>query len=159
MAGVLKPNAARLLITALRDQHPDIPIHVHMHDTAGAGVASLLECVKAGADVIDVAVDSMSGMTSQPSMGAIVAALSGTSDDTGIKLSNVSKYNAYWETARLLYQPFESAVTMKSGNSDVYNHAIPGGQYTNLQFQVFIFSLVKSHNSLGFLTWAWRTIR
>lgn len=54
---------------------------------------------------------------------------------SGLNLEDISKYNAYWESARLLYQPFESAVTMKSGNADVYNHAIPGGQYTNLQFQ------------------------
>lgn len=63
MAGVLKPEAARILIGALRDAHPDIPIHVHTHDTAGAGVASILECAKAGADAVDAAVDSMSGMT------------------------------------------------------------------------------------------------
>ncbi|KAI6242059.1 Pyruvate carboxylase [Aphelenchoides fujianensis] len=141
MAGVLKPRAARLLVGALRERHPDLPIHVHMHDTAGAGVASLLECVRAGADVVDVAVDSMSGMTSQPSMGALVAALQGGRHDTGLSLADVSKYNAYWETARQLYQPFESAVTQKSGNSDVYNHAIPGGQYTNLQFQAFSLGL------------------
>lgn len=69
MAGVLKPEAAKMLISALRERHPNLPIHVHSHDTAGAGVASLLECAKAGADVIDAAIDSMSGMTSQPSMG------------------------------------------------------------------------------------------
>jgi pyruvate carboxylase len=83
MAGLLKPAAARLLITALRDKHPDIPIHIHTHDTAGAGVASMLACAEAGADVVDVAVDSMSGMTSQPSMGAIVASLQGCKLDTG----------------------------------------------------------------------------
>ncbi|CAD5229309.1 unnamed protein product [Bursaphelenchus okinawaensis] len=141
MAGVLKPEAAKLLITALRDRHPDIPIHVHSHDTAGAAVASMLECAKAGADVVDVAVDSMSGMTSQPSMGAVVASLENTPLDTGIKLENVSKYNAYWETARQLYAPFECTVTMKSGNADVYHHEIPGGQYTNLQFQAFSLGL------------------
>jgi pyruvate carboxylase len=129
MAGVLKPEAAKLLITALRDKYPDIPIHVHMHDTAMVGVASLLECVKAGADIVDVAVDSMSGMTSQPSMGAVVASLHNTEKSTGIDLADVSKYNAYWEICRQLYQPFESAVTQKSGNSDVLNHAIPGGRY------------------------------
>ncbi|KAI6190009.1 Pyruvate carboxylase [Aphelenchoides bicaudatus] len=141
MAGVLKPEAARLLISSLRERHPDIPIHVHMHDTAMLGVASLLECVKAGADVVDCAVDSMSGMTSQASMGALVASLHGTPNGTGLNLEDVSKYNAYWETARQLYQPFESSVTMKSGNSDVLNHAIPGGQYTNLQFQAFSLGL------------------
>lgn len=69
MAGLLKPQAANLLITALRERHPDVPIHIHTHDTSGAGVASMIECARAGADVVDVAVDSMSGMTSQPSMG------------------------------------------------------------------------------------------
>lgn len=61
MAGLLKPRAAGMLIDALRQRHPDIPIHIHTHDTSGAGVASMLECAKAGADVVDVAVDSMSG--------------------------------------------------------------------------------------------------
>ncbi|KAI1719359.1 carbamoyl-phosphate synthase L chain, ATP binding domain-containing protein [Ditylenchus destructor] len=141
MAGVLKPQAARMLIGALRDAHPEVPIHVHTHDTAGAGVASMLECAYAGADVVDAAVDSMSGMTSQPSMGAIVAALERTPHDTGLNMDNISQYNGYWETARQLYQPFECAVTMKSGNADVYKHAIPGGQYTNLQFQAFSLGL------------------
>lgn len=83
MAGLLKPQAAKLLVTALRDRHPDIPIHIHTHDTAGAGVACALACAEASADIVDVAVDSMSGMTSQPSMGAVVACLGGTEHDTG----------------------------------------------------------------------------
>lgn len=141
MAGVLKPEAAKLLVGAIRDRHPDLPIHVHTHDTAGAGVASMLECARAGADVVDAAVDSMSGMTSQPSMGAIVASLERTSHETGLKLDNISKYSSFWETTRQLYQPFECATTMRSGNADVYQHAIPGGQYTNLQFQAFSLGL------------------
>ena len=84
MAGVLKPNAATLLIGSLRAQFPRLPIHVHTHDTAGAGVASMLAASEAGADVVDVAVDSLSGMTSQPSMGAIVAALANTDKETGL---------------------------------------------------------------------------
>lgn len=56
MAGLLKPEASKLLIGALRDRFPDIPIHVHTHDTAGAGVAAMLACAEAGADVVDVAV-------------------------------------------------------------------------------------------------------
>lgn len=83
MAGLLKPKASDMLIRALRDKFPDIPIHVHTHDTAGAGVASMLACAAAGADIVDVAVDSMSGMTSQPSMGAMVACTKGTELDTG----------------------------------------------------------------------------
>lgn len=131
----------RLLVTAIRDRHPDLPIHVHTHDTSGAGVASMLACAQAGADVVDVAVDSMSGMTSQPSMGAVVASLQGTPLDTQLDLRDVSEYSAYWEQTRTLYGPFECTTTMRSGNADVYLNEIPGGQYTNLQFQAFSLGL------------------
>ncbi|XP_043232685.1 pyruvate carboxylase, mitochondrial-like isoform X2 [Amphibalanus amphitrite] len=141
MAGLLRPQAASTLIAALRAKYPQIPIHVHTHDTAGAGVASMLRCAEAGADVVDVAVDSMSGMTSQPSMGAVVASLQRTELDTGIPLSTVSDYSAYWEQTRTLYAPFECTTTMRSGNADVYLNEIPGGQYTNLQFQAFSLGL------------------
>ncbi|CAK1542975.1 unnamed protein product [Leptosia nina] len=141
MAGLLKPQAAKLLISAIRDKHPSVPIHVHTHDTAGAGVAAMLACAEAGADVVDVAVDSMSGLTSQPSMGGLVASLQSTPLDTGIPLQTVSEYSAYWEQARTLYGPFECTATMKSGNADVYINEIPGGQYTNLQFQAFSLGL------------------
>jgi pyruvate carboxylase len=83
MAGLLKPRAATMLIGAIRSKYPNLPIHVHTHDTSGAGVASMLAAAEAGADVVDVAVDSMSGMTSQPSMGAIIASLQDTELDTG----------------------------------------------------------------------------
>jgi len=141
MAGLLKPRAAHLLVAALRARHPDVPIHVHTHDTSGNGVASMLAACEAGADIIDCAVDSMSGMTSQPSMGALVAALKGSQRDTGLQLADVSKYSAYWEQTRTLYAPFECTLTMKSGNADVYENEIPGGQYTNLQFQAYSLGL------------------
>ncbi|XP_011265325.1 pyruvate carboxylase, mitochondrial isoform X2 [Camponotus floridanus] len=141
MAGLLKPRAAEILIDAIRQKHPDIPLHIHTHDTAGAGVASMLACAKSGADVVDVAVDSMSGMTSQPSMGAIVACLQGTDIDTKLDLPDISEYSAYWEQTRTLYAPFECTTTMRSGNADVYLNEIPGGQYTNLQFQAYSLGL------------------
>lgn len=141
MAGLLKPRAASLLVAALRARHPSVPIHVHTHDTAGAGVAAMLAAAEAGADVVDAAVDSMSGMTSQPSMGALVAALRGGPLDTGLDPASVGAYSAYWEQTRTLYAPFECATTMKSGNADVYRHEIPGGQYTNLQFQAYSLGL------------------
>lgn len=130
-----------LLISAIRAKHPNVPIHIHTHDTSGAGVASMLACAEAGADIVDVAVDSMSGMTSQPSMGAIVASLQGSELDTGFSLNDVSEYSAYWEQTRTLYAPFECTTTMKSGNADVYINEIPGGQYTNLQFQAYSLGL------------------
>ncbi|KAL2094732.1 hypothetical protein ACEWY4_009451 [Coilia grayii] len=135
MAGLLKPEGSRLLIGALRDRFPDMPIHVHTHDTAGAGVAAMLACAEAGADIVDVAVDSMSGMTSQPSMGAMVACTNGTTLNTGLSLDKVFDYSEYWEVTRGLYACFDCTATMKSGNADVYENEIPGGQYTNLHFQ------------------------
>ena len=133
MAGLLKPRAADMLVSALRDEFPDLPIHVHTHDTAGTGVASMLVAAAAGADVVDVATDAMSGLTSQPSVGAIIAATQGGRFDTGLDPGAVLAVNSYWEAARGLYNPFESG--LKCGGADVYIHEMPGGQYTNLKFQ------------------------
>ncbi|KAG0323343.1 pyruvate carboxylase [Dissophora globulifera] len=133
MAGLLKPAAATILVGAIRKRFPDLPIHVHTHDTAGTGVASMLAAAAAGADVIDLAVDIMSGVTSQPSMGAVVAALEHTELGTGIRQEDVVALNSYWEQARLLYSGFEANV--RAADSGVYQHEMPGGQYTNLMFQ------------------------
>ncbi len=120
MAGLLKPEAAALLVGTLRKEFPHVPIHVHTHDTAGTGVASMLAAAHAGADVVDVAVDSMSGLTSQPAMGAVVGSLRGTALDTGMDFEQMTAINEYWEDARGLYTPFESG--QKSGSADVYDH-------------------------------------
>jgi len=125
MAGLLTPAAAKMLVGALREQHPNTPIHVHTHDTPGTGIASMIAAAEAGADVVDVAIDAMSGMTSQPSMGALVSMLAGTDADTGIDKSLVGGLNTYWENVRNVYLPFESG--QLSGSSDVYEHEIPGG--------------------------------
>jgi pyruvate carboxylase len=93
----------------------------------------MLACAKAGADAVDAAADAMSGTTSQPSLGALVASTQGTQWDTGLDLNQVQAVNDYWEEARGLYAPFESG--QKTGSSDVYEHEMPGGQYTNLLFQ------------------------
>jgi len=147
MAGLLKPEAATSLVSAIREQHPGLPIHVHTHDTAGTGVASMLACAKAGADVVDACSDAMSGTTSQPSLGALVASTNGTEYSTGLKLGDVQSINEYWEECRGLYAPFESG--QKTGSSDVYVHEMPGGQYTNLLFQ---------SNQLG-LTGQWNKVK
>jgi len=133
MAGLLKPQSATILIGALRKKFPDLPIHVHSHDTAGIAVASMLACAAAGADVVDCAIDSMSGMTSQPAMGAIVSALEQTEMGTGISYDAIQALNLYWTQLRLLYAPFDANV--QSSDSSVFQHEMPGGQYTNLMFQ------------------------
>jgi pyruvate carboxylase len=133
MAGLLKPRAATMLLTSLRRAFPDVPIHVHTHDTAGAGVASMLACAEADADVVDLALPAMAGLTSQPTMSAVVAALKGTARDTSLSDSAILALNGYWEQARALYAPFESGQTGYA--PDLYEHEMPGGQYTNLLFQ------------------------
>lgn len=133
MAGVLKPRAATLLISSIRKKYPDIPIHVHTHDSAGTGVATYVACAEAGADAVDTATDSMSGMTSQPSVGALLASLEGTGLEPGLNSAHIRAIDTYWAQLRLLYSPFEAGLT--GPDPEVYEHEIPGGQLTNLIFQ------------------------
>lgn len=133
MAGVMKPKAATLLIGSLRKKYPDLPIHVHTHDSAGTGVASMVACANAGADVVDTATDSLSGMTSQPSVGAVLASLEGSDLYPGVNVDHVRAIDTYWAQLRLLYSPFEAGLT--GPDPDVYEHEIPGGQLTNMMFQ------------------------
>ncbi|KAL8700504.1 MAG: hypothetical protein Q9224_000937 [Gallowayella concinna] len=133
MAGVMKPRAATLLIGSIRKKYPNLPIHVHTHDSAGTGVATYVACAEAGADAVDTATDSMSGMTSQPSVGALLASLEGTGLEPGINSAHVRAIDTYWAQLRLLYSPFEAGLT--GPDPEVYEHEIPGGQLTNLIFQ------------------------
>ncbi|KAF4992100.1 hypothetical protein FGRMN_7378 [Fusarium graminum] len=133
MAGVLKPHAAKLLIGAIREKYPELPIHVHTHDSAGTGVASMVACAQAGADAVDAATDSLSGMTSQPSINAIIASLEGSDCDPGLDPKLVRSLDVYWQQLRLLYSPFEAHLA--GPDPEVYEHEIPGGQLTNMMFQ------------------------
>lgn len=132
MAGTLKPAAAKILIGEIRSRYPDLPIHVHTHDSAGTGVASMTQCAVSGADVVDAASNSMSGMTSQPSISALLASFEG-SIDTGLSESMVRELDNYWAQMRLLYSCFDA--DLKGPDPEVYQHEIPGGQLTNLLFQ------------------------
>ncbi len=142
MAGLCKPAAARTLVTALR-QEIAIPIHFHTHDTSGASAASVLAAVEAGVDAVDAAMDSMSGLTSQPSLGSIAAALRHSARDPGIDPGAVMTISTYWEQVRSAYRAFES--DFRAGTSDVYNHEIPGGQYTNLREQARALGIDDQH--------------
>ena len=133
MSGVLKPYAAQKLVTALK-QEIGIPIQLHTHDTSGNQVAALLLAAEAGVDVVDCAISSMAGMTSQPSLNAVVAALQNTERDTGMDLDRLQKLTEYWEDVRKRYDSFEGGLTCN--NADIYRYEIPGGQYTNLRPQV-----------------------
>lgn len=111
MAGVLKPKACRLLVGSIRKKYPDIPIHVHTHDSAGAGVANMIACAEAGADAVDAATDAMSGTTSQPAIGAILAGLEGSDLDPGLDVNQIRAIDNYWAQVRLIYSPFEAGIT------------------------------------------------
>ncbi|HWZ98071.1 MAG TPA: pyruvate carboxylase [Candidatus Dormibacteraeota bacterium] len=132
MAGLCRPFAAFELVKRLKEE-VDLPIHFHTHDTSGINAASVLKASEAGVDVADGAVSSMSGGTSQPNLNAIVASLKNTPRDTGLDLEALNECSDYWETVRNYYAPFDSGP--KSGSARLYEHEIPGGQYTNLREQ------------------------
>jgi pyruvate carboxylase len=129
MAGLCKPEAARRLVSTLK-QEVGLPIHFHTHDTSGIASASLLAAAEAGVDAADAAMDAMSGLTSQPNLGSIAEALRGGERDTGLDRPALRQISNYWRGVRKYYRPFEA--DMRAGAAEVYEHGMPGGQYTNL---------------------------
>jgi pyruvate carboxylase len=132
MAGLCRPYAAQALVKALKEE-VGLPIHFHTHDTSGISSTSIIKASEAGVDVVDLAIASMSGSTSQPNLNSIVAALQNTPRDTGLNLDTLNEFSDYWEQVRELYKPFDTAP--KTGSAEVYLHEMPGGQYTNLKEQ------------------------
>ena len=132
MAGLLKPAAAETLIKELR-KSIDIPIHLHTHDTAGVQVATYMKAIEAGVDIVDVAIDSMSGLTSQPNFNSLVAIMDDHPRECKLNLDKLNEFSNYWEDVRTWYYPFESG--LKAGSAQLYDHEIPGGQYSNLRPQ------------------------
>lgn len=138
MSALLKPYAAKKLIKALKDE-VSMPIHLHTHDTTGNGVSTILMAAEAGVDIVDAAMSSMSGLTSQPALNAIVAALENTDRATGLELGKLQQLSDYWQDVRPVYKAFES--DLKSTSAEIYKYEIPGGQYSNLKPQVESFGL------------------
>jgi len=132
MAGLCRPYAAQKLIKTLK-QEIGLPIHFHTHDSAGAQAAAVLNAAEAGVDIVDLAIASMSGSTSQPNLNATVAALQNTPRDTGLDLDALNDFSDYWEKVRDYYAPFDTSP--RTGSAEVYLHEMPGGQYTNLKEQ------------------------
>lgn len=132
MAGLLKPQAAYMLISEIKET-VDIPIHLHTHDTSGNGIYTYTKAIEAGVDIVDVALGSLSGLTSQPSANTLFYALEGTDRKPNVNIKSLEQLSNYWEDVRKYYQPFESG--MVSPHTEVYEHEMPGGQYSNLQQQ------------------------
>ena len=133
MSGLLKPYAAEKLVSTLKNEI-GIPIHLHTHDTSGNGVACLLKAAEAGVDIVDTAISSMSSLTSQPSMNAVVTALCGHERDTGFCDDRLLPISAYWDHVREFYLKFEEGLS--APDSEIYKLEIPGGQYSNFKTQV-----------------------
>jgi pyruvate carboxylase len=132
MAGLLKPNAATVLIKALKE-NVSLPIALHTHDTAGTQIATYLNAINAGIDTVDCALASFSGTTSQPNLNSLKALLEGHERDNTSNIQSLNAYSNYWEATREYYYPFES--DLKSATAEVYENEIPGGQYSNLRQQ------------------------
>jgi pyruvate carboxylase len=140
MAGLCKPAAASALVKALKAEI-GIPIHFHTHDTSGISAASILSAAEAGVDVVDLAIASMSGSTSQPNLNSIAAALQFTKRDPGLDLEALNEFADYWEHVRNFYAPFDTSP--KAGSAEVYQHEMPGGQFTNLKEQAAAMGLAS----------------
>ena len=138
MAGLLKPDAAFELISALKSEI-NIPIHLHTHDTSSIQAAMYLKAVEAGVDVVDVALGGLSGLTSQPNFNSVVEMLRFNERENTFNTDKLAEYSNYWETVRSYYYTFESG--LKSGTGEVYKHEIPGGQYSNLKGQAIALGL------------------
>ncbi|MBT3535851.1 MAG: pyruvate carboxylase, partial [Rhodospirillaceae bacterium] len=132
MAGLAKPDAITTLVKVLKEE-TGLPVHFHTHDTSGIAAASVLAAAEAGVDAADLAMDSLSGLTSQPNLGSVAGALRGGARDTGLEASQIRAFSDYWEGVRAQYAAFES--DLRFGASEVYLHEMPGGQFTNLKEQ------------------------
>lgn len=145
MAGLLKPLAAEYLIGELKQQ-TSLPIHLHTHDTASIQSATYLKAIEAGVDVVDVAISALSGLTSQPNFNSVVAMMEGHERSGSIDLQSLNRYSNYWEEVRKYYYPFETE--LKAGTAEVYEHEIPGGQYSNLRPQARSLGLEDKFNTI-----------
>lgn len=138
MAGLLKPQAAYELISALKSEIK-IPIHLHTHDTSSIQAAMYLKAIEAGVDVIDAALGGLSGLTSQPNFNSLLEMLRFNERENIMNRQKLAEYSNYWETVRSYYYPFETG--LKAGSGEVYTHEIPGGQYSNLKGQAIALGL------------------
>ncbi|MCA9125605.1 MAG: pyruvate carboxylase [Planctomycetales bacterium] len=132
MAGLCKPEATRQLVRALK-QEVGLPIHFHTHDTAGLQAASIMAGAEQDLDIADAALAALSGGTSQVNMNTLVEALRFGPRESELATSALTELSNYWKAVREFYVPFESEALAAGG--DLYEHEMPGGQYTNLYHQ------------------------
>lgn len=145
MAGLLKPLAAEKLITALKET-VDLPIHLHTHDTSSIQSTTYMKAIEVGVDVVDCAISSMSGLTSQPNFNSVVAMMKGYPREREMNFDAMNQFSNYWEAVRRYYYPFETE--LRAGTAEVYQHEIPGGQYSNLRPQARALGLEEKFETI-----------
>lgn len=145
MAGLLKPLAAEELITALRES-VDLPIHLHTHDTSSIQSTTYMKAIEVGVDVVDCAISSLSGLTSQPNFNSVVAMMKGYPREREMDFDAMNQFSNYWEAVRRYYYPFETE--LRAGTAEVYKHEIPGGQYSNLRPQARALGLEEKFETI-----------
>lgn len=139
MAGLCKPEAARVLVKALKEEI-GIPIHFHTHDTAGVQAAAILNGAEVDLDIADAAMAPLSGGTAQPNINTVVESLRFSDRESTLDVKSLDAIADYWRAVREFYAPFESQVL--PATADLYHHEMPGGQYTNLYQQARALGLV-----------------
>ena len=132
MSGILKPEAAYLLIKTLKEEI-DIPIHLHTHDTSGNALSTYSRAIDTGVDVVDTANAALAGQNAQPDANALYYIRQGTERTVEVDLEANNKMADYWKATRQYYAPFET--DLKTSFTEVYDYEIPGGQYSNLRAQ------------------------
>ncbi len=145
MAGLLKPYGATELVAALKDT-VNIPIHLHTHDTSSLQTATYMKAIEAGVDVVDVALGGLSGLTSQPNFNSVVEMMKYHERSHDFDMDKLNQFSNYWEDTRELYYPFESG--LKASSAEVFQHEIPGGQYSNLRPQATALGLADKFHEV-----------
>ena len=136
MAGLLVPNEATRLVTALK-QATDIPIELHTHYTSGVGGMTYLKAVEAGVDIIDTAMSPFALGTSQPATEVMVETFKDTPYDTGFDQKLLSEIADYFRPIRDealdsgLLNPKNLGVNIKT-----LLYQVPGGMLSNLTSQL-----------------------
>jgi oxaloacetate decarboxylase alpha subunit len=133
MAGLISPYVAYDLVSELK-KAVDLPVQLHTHYTSGMASTAVLKAVEAGVDVVDTAISSIAGITSQPPTESIVRILQETPRDTGLDLNLLAEISAYFAAARKHYAKFESGLT--GVDVRVLQFQIPGGMLSNLVSQL-----------------------
>ncbi|WP_223132543.1 oxaloacetate decarboxylase subunit alpha [Enterococcus gallinarum] len=136
MAGVLTPYTGFELVSRIKDSI-DIPVEVHTHATSGISEMTYLKVAEAGADIIDTAISSFAGGTSQPATESVAIALEELGFETGLNMNKLSEIADYFNPIRDRYRA-EGILNPKVKDIEPRTliYQVPGGMLSNLLSQL-----------------------